>query len=253
MREFYKIEEICDIEEGKFNVLLPEVTKKKVQIIDDVEPKENFVLILFLQAITMVKRDYITYNEDVLKRANVERKRKQRKTKYEKHLERTFAYELYRIWQNLVMLYIGPNLRVDAEIGKKITYGRIDYSKLAKLKGERKIPDLVLHNSQGNTQHHTIICEIKRDEQLGKTKIKDDLIKLCRYMDAKIWDNNPYKFGCFILASIDRDFDDLKRSVLLLKKELKPYYDKINPDHLLIVLYDGDLVRYDTLKIILEI
>lgn len=214
---------------------------------------DQFAIFLFFQSICMVKQDYIEYNEnyfDVQERNGRKGKRGYGTKKL--YLERTFAYELYRIWQDFIISYM-DNMRVDAEIGKKLTYDPIFRSKIAKMKGTYKIPDLVLHSSQGNTNNHTIICEIKRDEKLGRTGIKNDLIKLCRYMDKNIWDGNPYKFGCFILVSKDRDFDCFIKTIQLLKDDLIPFCDKVNFSRLLCLLYDGLVIKYESLDNILRL
>lgn len=249
MKVFSRNEQIDDLKCKLAEDDLNKIVQNCFQIEGIDNSNDKLAIYLFLQAISMVGIDYIEYNYEFL---DMRTGGKRKKLVQKRHLERTFTYELYRIWQNLVKLYM-TNIRVDAEIGKKITYQGINNIKLGKLKGDSKIPDFVLHASQGNTDNHTIICEVKRDENLCKTKIKYDIVKICRYMDTKIWNEHPYKFGCFILASKDRDEESFNKAINLMKDELMYFKDKISFNHLFCIIYDGHEVKYDTLKNILNI
>lgn len=211
------------------------------------EDKVQFLL--FFQSIASVTDDYLHfyYNELANKCENS-------KTDQEPLLERTFAYELYRQWYNLIKAYKIP-LRVDAEIGKKITNGKIDFQKIKEIKGDYKEPDLVLHTSQGNTDNQVIICEIKRNVQLDETKIVNDIIKICHYIDPQIWGGNPYKYGSFIV--VNKDFQELSSQIMDAKKRIKNEIKEksLTPEwsHILCIAYNGDSVNWDLLSNILKI
>ena len=208
------------------------------------KPEENLLLFLLFQSIASVTNDYLHYYINEL-----ENKCDNDKTDSVPLLERTFAYELYRQWFNYIKAF-GITLRVDAEIGKKITNGKIDFQKIKKLEGDYKEPDLVLHAYQGNTENQTIICEIKRSEQLDETKIVNDIIKTCHFIDPQIWDGNPYKYGCFIV--IHKTVEELSSMILNAKSRIeKEIKEKtLTPDmsHLLIITYNGDSVKWDLLS-----
>ena len=207
-------------------------------------------LLLFLQAISSVDNSYLKYYKDVLDpRIGYDY------TIEESLLERTFAYELYRQWQNYLELFNVHNVRVDSEIGKKITNEEINLKKIKDITGLYKEPDLVLHSGQGVTDNHLIICEIKRNENLGNLKVSKDITKICHFLDPQIWNNKPYKYGCFIvvnknLAELEHIITDEKNSILSAIKEkgLTPKYS-----YILCIAYNRNSVEWDLLSNILRI
>lgn len=223
------------------------IANEQIQIGETIEDKVQFLI--FFQSIASVTEDYLHYYPNELTNSHEDNKKKT-----EPLLERTFAYELYRQWCDHKKAYEIP-LRVDAEIGKKITIEKIDFSKIKELKGDYKEPDLVLHASQGNTDNQTIICEIKRNEQLDEKKIGYDILKICHYLDPNIWGGNPYKYGCFIV--IHKEFEELSKQVLnaksLIDNEIKEKDLKPDFSHILCITYNGQLVCWDLLSNIFKI
>ena len=187
------------------------IASEQIPIGETLEDKVQFLL--FFQSIASVTDDYLRYYYNELTN-----KCEEDKTNPESLLERTFAYELYRQWHNYLSAYEIP-LRVDAEIGKKITNGKINFHKIKELKGDYKEPDFVLHASQGNTDNQVLICEIKRNEQLDEKKIVNDILKICHFIDPKIWGGNPYKYGTFIV--INKDFQELSDLILKAKSQIE--------------------------------
>lgn len=245
---FYKLDELNYVINHSLDVnLLRRNIESCFPFCENAEDKLQFVL--FFQAIASVKRDYLHYYHNVLN--------SQSGDEYEAEeilLERTFAYELYRKWQNLLEMYQVNTVRVDAEIGKKITDNSIDYKKLKEIKGDYKEPDLVLHAGQGVIDNHTIICEIKRNGQLDNQKIINDIIKICQFNDPKIWNGKPYRYGCFIV--VGKELNDLKNQIInskeLIKKEIEEKELNPNLSHILCVAYNGSSVEWETLNILLK-
>lgn len=112
------------------------------------------------------------------------------------HLERTFAYELYRQWMNLIQNEPNYDLTLNAEIDKLIGVDEVS-------KATKKYPDIVLHRSQSKTElHQQFVCEIKRmTEDLKAEAVGDDLFKLCLFLDENIFHEFKFKFGIFILVN----------------------------------------------------
>lgn len=132
--------------------------------------------------------------------------------------ERTFAYELYRQWQDLIE--VGHNnLVINAEIEKKCGTEQKFVAKLEEIFGLTKegkphrffYPDLVCHNSQYTSDKPEVICEIKTKkgiEDKDHTKILHDFKKLSAYMTDGVLLYNPFKIGVFIL--VGGSFSDIK-------------------------------------------
>ncbi len=231
---------------------LNEIAKQFIKI--NASDEEKVHLLLFFQAISYVNMSYLIFNIDVIKEKkenNDEKSAQSEKTEEgnNQYLERTFAYELYRQWQNLLCCYKFPQ-RLDAEIGKKIS-NIGNFEQLKALKCESKEPDLVLHDSQAYIGNHIIACEIKRKKYLDKTKIKNDLEKLFMYMHKDVWDEHPYQYGCFIV--VNELFNNLETVIRSLKDDLITYATNVNFNHLLCITYKGDSLNYDTLNNILGI
>lgn len=159
------------------------------------------------------------------------------------HVERVFAYELYKQWSN--NCYVKENgLRVNAEISKQF------YSKPENKKVKLCYPDMVLHGGQ-ETSINLIVCEIKRLENL-KTHRKaqtKDLNSLGYFLDSrlKVKDNivewKPYKYGVYILIGNDCDLSDQDKSIKILKKHIYlPKFDVSNEQQnkIICLAYNGD-------------
>lgn len=123
--------------------------------------------------------------------------------------ERTFAYELYRQWQDAIVEN-KEGLIVNAEVTKRVE-GEKFFGKLSEIFGLTKdgkphrcfYPDLVFHHSQYDSEKQEIICEIKTkdgiDEKDNK-KLNQDLRKLAAYMTNDVLLYHPFKLGVFIFV-----------------------------------------------------
>lgn len=110
-----------------------------------------------------------------------------------KHLERIFAYELYRQWANRL-----ENPKMNPE--KLILHGEI-------VKGfenrTKRYPDFVLHGSQGDYEHQEIVCEIKRNKGVHRKAVIGDLCKIADFFNSDKTFNHPFKLGVFIFVGGD--------------------------------------------------
>lgn len=129
---------------------------------------------------------------------------------YVLHIERVFAYELYRQWGNIINS-TGEDLVLNGEIGKTLMDEAIivstsDDSESASNQKEKELnlyPDLVLHHSQGDDTAQIQICEIKRNKGITGSAILGDLYKLSCYLDQNKYHSeykNPFKYGIFIIV-----------------------------------------------------
>lgn len=117
--------------------------------------------------------------------------------KEQKHLERVFAYELYRQWANRIQIKWGDKLVINGEIGKEPQTFDHYRSKV------HKFPDLVLHSSQGDCDFQGVVCEIKTSH-VTPSSFKEDIDKLNCFVCCE---NEKYRFmfGVFILIGDDMD------------------------------------------------
>lgn len=129
--------------------------------------------------------------------------------------ERSFAYELYRQWQNLIEN--GADLVINAEVPKECVDKKAFLSKLEKIFGltnegkphRRFYPDLVCHHSQFDSEKQEVICEIKTKSGINdNAKLSYDLKKLAAYMTNGVLLCHPFKVGAYIL--IGGNFSDIK-------------------------------------------
>ena len=210
---------------------------------------------LFL-AIKNVTIDYIRYTyHNVNQESAYATKKTIKRSKAEiSHVERVFAYELYRQWCEQVIIRSTPKLVINAETPKQFIDEIFDKT------GNLYYPDMVLHSGQNAFKGNHIICEIKRKEYVDSypKEMNDDIKKLCVYVDenTKIKNNNivwtPFKVGVFIMTikelkkhekekySLNLIYKHLNRDVLNLKN--KDVTKKI-----VCVIYNGDELKYDTL------
>ena len=123
--------------------------------------------------------------------------------------ERTFAYELYRQWQDAIDEN-EEGLIVNAEVAKRVE-DEIFSSKLSEIFGLTKdgkphrcfYPDLVLHHSQYDSEKQEIICEIKTMDGIDdkdNNRLNQDFKKLAAYMTENTLLYHPFKVGVFILV-----------------------------------------------------
>lgn len=139
---------------------------------------------MMFKAISQVSDNYVTYSKYIEDNNDMM-----------PHLERTFAYELYRQWMNLIQNEPHYDLTLNAEIDKLIG---IDEAS----KATTKYPDLVLHRSQSRTNlNQKMVCEIKRKiETLKAEDVGNDLFKLCLFLDEKVFKEFKFDYGVFLLV-----------------------------------------------------
>ena len=134
---------------------------------------------LLIESLQEVSKDYVEYTNHAGIKC--------------KHLERIFAYELYRQWADKLE-------NKDRNPNNLILHGEI-------VKGfenhTRRYPDFVLHGSQGNTEHQEIVCEIKRKKNFTRKSFFKDLSKIVEFFNSKKTFNHPFKHGVFILMGGD--------------------------------------------------
>jgi hypothetical protein len=122
--------------------------------------------------------------------------------------ERSFAYELYRQWGNLIEDN-DEGMVINSEIRKKlnnVTFTRklIEIFGLTK-RGKPHVnfyPDMVFHHSQFDSDKQEIVCEIKTKKGIDDNKnqkVNQDLKKLAAYMTDNTLLYHPFKIGVFIL------------------------------------------------------
>lgn len=165
--------------------------------------------------------------------------------KEQKHLERVFAYELYRQWANRIQLKYDKKLMINGEIGKDPQTFDYYRSKV------HKFPDLVLHAGQGNNDFQGIVCEIKTSH-VTPSSFKEDIDKLNCFVCCE---NEKYRFmfGVFILIG-----DDMNRIIKMMdgmegdvfKATTNKYIDRIicvtyNHNHLNAVRFDWLIKKED--------
>ena len=170
------------------------------------------------------------------------------------HVERVFAYELYRQWYNQDLINQNPNLIINAEIPKQLI-GDI-------FKSEKHLyyPDMVLHAGQQTCDKNILVCEIKRKEyaNLYPEKLNEDIRKLCLFVDkeTKTIDKKrewkPYEIGVFLMTVKELRSDEefslnlicniFNDNVISLSEEKRPSTKKI-----ICAIYDGKELLYDTL------
>ena len=188
---------------------------------------------------------------------------------YEKHLERVFAYELYRHWANRISSET-PFLILNAEIDKVINVNNIQFdlkdnqeTNKNEIKKVSVYPDMVLHHSQSNDKAQVLICEIKRDKNLGGSLIFGDLYKISCYMTKEKFHTkkNPFRYGVFIVVGAKsisayfnclKDTDSIKTHDGNEKVCFGEYVDdnkfQQSFDRIVCVAYDGDRLEYDRLS-----
>jgi hypothetical protein len=171
------------------------------------------------------------------------------------HLERVFAYELYRQWMNCLENNGVKNLVVNGEVGKYIK-SELEACELNDKKGKDNYPDLVLHKSQGSDEQQIMICEIKR---LGAndSDLLRDLYKLNCYLNKEVFWKKPFDYGVFILEGKKASLDDLKikpgttaqfkDEMISIESYLKDDKMKGKFSRILCVSYDGIDINYETL------
>jgi hypothetical protein len=159
------------------------------------------------------------------------------------HVERVFAYELYKQWsENTFVKRNG--LKVNAEISKQF------YSTPESKKVKLCYPDMILHSGQ-EANKNLMVCEIKRFENIKmhrKAQTKD-LNSLGYFLDPrlKVKDNivewKAYKYGVYILVGNECDIVNQNKSIMVLKEHIyQPKFDvpREHQNKILCLAYNGD-------------
>ena len=149
----------------------------EVHVDDSYEDKDNMLLGLF-KSILSVERKYVLLTDKKTKAIQV-------------HLERVFAYELYRQWSNRIQI-TNPNLVINGEPEKSPKL----FSKL--FCKTHMYPDLVMHHGQGDEDFQGVVCEIKTSK-VNSFNFKEDIEKLCCFVCGR---KSKYRFdfGVFVLV-----------------------------------------------------
>lgn len=150
--------------------------------VDELYKDEDCMLLNLFKSILSVDNKYLLFTEKETSKSHY-------------HVERVFAYELYRQWANRIQILYDNKYLINGEIGK--TTSLFDqFSSLG-----YKFPDLVLHQSQGNCDYQGVVCEIKTSN-VTRPSFKEDIEKLCCFVCG---DNEKYRFsfGVFILVGVD--------------------------------------------------
>lgn len=165
-------------------------------------------------------------------------------------LERTFAYELYRQWLNILERE-KSDLTINAEVAKEISLMSKKEAFSQIMDGTTKYPDLILHKTN-KIKGNVFVCEIKRHEGMNPTSIIYDISKLCTFLSLDIWKGNPYKYGIFIIIreslsiinEILNNGNQSNEQFLLnhLKSEKTSLLKKI-----ICISYNENLIKYDSL------
>ena len=228
--------------------------------------KENKYFLQFFESVLRVDEKYLTYNIDY----------GEGRKEYFSHLERVFAYELYRQWGNQIELAKDP-LVLNAEI-KKVINGDYYICHVIDENGETieqefsVYPDIVLHHSQGDDNSQIMICEIKRAvnsyhcqvSELTGSAIFGDIHKILGYMTKLEEGKNPFKYGVFLVVNgglsiitsklksntkikISKGQTELVFSDFINEKASLHLFQRI-----VCVAYDGSRLEYDTFDNIIK-
>lgn len=180
---------------------------------------------------------------------------------YQPHLERVFAYELYRQWGNTIESK-RCSLILNAEINKTINCNNITYTEDEKPTSVKEVtlyPDIVLHKSQEDDESQSLICEMKRYDYLCGKAIFCDLYKITQYMMENTFPNcqKPFQYGIFLiiggrLSIIEKVKSDTSISIGSLTDPLTfgDFITKYNDllTKIVCVSYDGTILEYELLS-----
>ena len=214
--------------------------------------KDNKYFKILFDAICKVEKRYLYYD---VKSADVHKIEEINHS----HLERVFAYEVYRQWGNLIEKSCDHSLILNAELDKFIEDGDIILeSEQFNCSDENKLkvyPDLILHHDQGDDDIQKIVCEIKRTTRITGKLILGDLYKLCCYMTKEKFHSKykPFRYGVFLLSGgklSDIRIGDCEKirhgDSCCTSKDLQDKFKAIL-GRIICVAYDGTTLEYETL------
>lgn len=218
--------------------------------------KDNKWFVYLFNSIFRVDRSFIVYDIE-----DVDEVGASKVIGTKSHLERVFAYELYRQWMNLLDEQGVRNLIVNGEV-RKILKEQFDNGENSNSGIDDKdvFPDLVLHQSQGSDNLQIMVCEIKREEGLDSTgnNLFADLHKLSCYINDDIFWKKPFPYGVFILEGKDANLNKLKiksgTRTKFKEKDISIEEFKNNEQIKKIVClsYDGINLNYKTLDKLID-
>lgn len=162
---------------------------------------------VFYKALKKVEAKYLRYSNSELSFLKGNKKKK-----YIEHLERVFAYELYRQWGNMIKPKSGYvlNAEIDKDKGRCFAglKNEIEDEEINKYlcnSNTTIYPDLVLHKGQYTPTGHEIVCEIKRFCSVNKTNFKNDILKLVLFTHKQFLEGCPYQYGVFLLLNANHE------------------------------------------------
>lgn len=229
--------------------------KINVPLVEGTDDTTERLLYSLFVAIKSVGIDYIRYvhHHENPKSKSATRKSIKRSNDEISHVERVFAYELYRQWCDQDIIRNTPDIVINAEIPKQL----ID--NLYHDKGRLYYPDMVLHSRQNTYNNNYIICEIKRKEYVDSypEELNEDIKKLCIYVDentktiSDVQNWEPYKFGVFLMTVKDIDEQKEEKYTLdliakLLRQDILNTKETLSKK-IVCAIYNGKDLRYDTL------
>lgn len=156
--------------------------------------------------------------------------------------ERSFAYELYHQWS--LLLKIAPesaglsNLQLSGEVSKNLKIGPRD-----------SYPDMVLHKNQYTTDCQLIACEIKRGIICNNARIKEDFLKLHKYLHFTDDNGNDASFQLAVFIATNCSDENLKKKIKKLLDDNLEDIDKKYHDEFDIKLKLKDVLVNDMEKI----
>lgn len=225
----------------------------KIELVDIVDPDYQHYFYTLLKAIESV--DYVKYvsnagNHAISDVPEVE-------LRIGELLERTFAYELYRQWLNLLEKE-KSHLTINAEVTKEISLMPNEDVFTKYFDGSTNFPDLILHKSHDTLKDNTFVCEIKRHEKMIFDEVACDISKLCAFLSHKIWEGNPYKYGFFLVIRDNlykiKDVldDDGNKNENRFYNELRNYKRDLFK-RIICISYNDNTITYDSLFNVLDL
>lgn len=216
--------------------------------------KDNLYFKILFDAIYKVDESFVNYT------INVQGDTKMKSDDLQEHVERVFAYELYRQWANLLEENGIRNLVLNGEISKGIIDDQNRLNPNEKECGTRSIfPDLVLHASQENDNNQLMVCEIKREKDFDDKDFLHDLYKLYKYINKEdkgfVW-AKPFIYGIFILVGSSVSLENLTKlqhdshTNFLDDNKTWDDFQTHHADcssHIVCITYNGTVLEYNTL------
>lgn len=142
------------------------------------------------QAIKEVKEKHLWFYVD-----------KEEKTYCVPQVERTFTYELYRQWANLLETKKSEYC-INSEVQKKFSDDIQNELMNCTVGLTKKYPDFVLHKAQNNFEkkNQLLLCEVKRTEA-GEYGIKKDFREFCDFLSKGF--SCPFALAIFIMVGCE--------------------------------------------------